>query len=153
MKITIEDINKQFQGSIFEDCCGEVKYNLYWVKWLLTCENSYSNDKKLNPILKVFEEFKKRSLEFLLDDNIPKIRRLKAFWINDSFPKIMDIVYNWLSKDLNAYNSNIKDVNFCVFKSLTESKEENIFLKIFNSSCKIKEMKKSIVSLAEELGY
>ena len=153
MKVNLTDIKKYLKGSVFEHCCDEVQYNLYWIKWLLTCYNSYSSDRELNPILIVFDLYKQQTLKFLLEDNVSKDDKIQAFEINDKLPSIMDAINNWSNKNISTYNNHLREIGPNIISFLQKPKEENIFLKIFESSKKINNMQKSITSIAEELGY
>ena len=153
MKVNLIDIKKYLKGSVFEHCCDEVQYNLYWIKWLLTCYNSYSSDRELNPILIVFDLYKQQTLKFLLEDNVSKDDKIQAFEINDKLPSIMDAINNWSNKNISTYNNHLREIGPNTISFLQKPKEENIFLKIFESSKKINNMQKSITSIAEELGY
>jgi hypothetical protein len=153
MKVNLIDIKKYLKGSVFEHCCDEVQYNLYWIKWLLTCYNSYSSDRELNPILIVFYLYKQQTLKFLLEDNVSKDDKIQAFEINDKLPSIMDAINNWSNKNISTYNNHLREIGPNTISFLQKPKEENIFLKIFESSKKINNMQKSITSIAEELGY
>ena len=153
MKVNLTDIKKYLKGSVFEHCCDEVQYNLYWIKWLLTCYNSYSSDRELNPILIVFDLYKQQTLKFLLEDNVSKDDKIQAFEINDKLPSIMDAINNWSNKNISTYNNHLREIGPNTISFLQKPKEENIFLKIFESSKKINDMQKSITSIAEELGY
>lgn len=153
MKVKLVDIKKCLKGSVFEHCCDEVQYNLYWIKWLLTCYNSYSSDRELNPILRVFDLYKQQTLKFLLEDNVSKDDKIQAFEINDKLPSIMDAINNWSNKNISTYNNHLREIGPNTISFLQKSKEENIFLKIFKSSKKINDMQKSITSITEELGY
>ena len=153
MKVNLTDIKKYLKGSVFEHCCDEVQYNLYWIKWLLTCYNSYSSDRELNPILIVFDLYKQQTLKFLLEDNISKDDKIQAFEINDKLSSIMDTLNNWSNKNISIYNSHLREIGPNTISFLQKPKEENIFLKIFEFSKKIKDMQKYITSIAEELGY
>jgi hypothetical protein len=148
MKVNLIDIKKYLKGSVFEHCCDEVQYNLYWIKWLLTCYNSYSSDRELNPILIVFYLYKQQTLKFLLEDNVSKDDKIQAFEINDKLPSIMDAINNWSNKNISTYNNHLREIGPNTISFLQKPKEENIFLKIFESSKKINNMQKSITSKA-----
>ena len=131
--IYIIDKIKQLKGSIFEDMPLQNIIPLIYIQNFINSEEGWSNDIRVNPILKFYSLYEENTIKFLCEDAVDN---KCAYLLSSRLSIILDCLHNYLCGDLIAYERNKNKIEKEIIYQL--ELKDGVFSKVFWRSDKLR---------------